>query len=212
MATKNQWMMDGARYVGIHEMPVIKPCNKVPTGNLARFSDVVPNQKASRNQWVCFYEGDDRFEKIWDKASVYVPMLKKFDGIITPDFSMYVDMPLELQRWNCWRSRVIGNYLQREGGDVVPNVRYGDARTYDFCFDGLPKDSVLSVGTLGCVKDRFSRRIFEDGLRELIRRLVPSCLIVYGPLTPTIKNILDGTGTNCVHFDCKTRIAHKGCK
>ena len=212
MTTKNQWMMKDATYVGKHEMPVIRACDKLPTGSLARFSDVIPNRKASRKQWVCFYENDERFEKVWDKASIYVPMLEKFDGIITPDFSMYVNMPIELQRWNCWRSRMIGNYLQRQGKDVIPNARYGDARTYDFCFDGLPKNSVLSIGTLGCVKDCFSRQIFKNGLLELIKRLEPSCLIIYGPVIPTVKNILDNAGIKYLHFDCKTKIAHKGSK
>ena len=166
MTTKNQWMMEDVTYAGKHEMPVIKTCDKIPKGNLARFSDVIPNKNASREQWVCFYENDERFEKVWDKASVYVPMLEKFDGIITPDFSMYVNMPIELQRWNCWRSRMIGNYLQRQGKDVIPNARYGDARTYDFCFDGLPRNRHYHSEHLAVCKNalagRFSRMVYES--------------------------------------------------
>ena len=207
--TKNEWLMEGASYAGKHEMPVIEKFEGIPPEKLSRFSDVIPNRKASRNQWVCFYEGDERFEKVWEKANIYIPILEKFDGIITPDFSMYIDMPLELQRWNCWRGRLIGNYLQRRGCKVIPNVRFGDERTFDFCFDGLPKGSVISLGSLGCIKNRTSREFFEKGLLETVLRLRPKLVIIYGSLTQFVLKVLEENDVTYIVIDCKTKIEHK---
>ena len=63
---------------------------------------------------------------------------------------------------------------------MIPNVRWGDARTYDFCFDGIEKGKTAAVGTHGCIKRREDRAYFKAGLAQLIKRKAPKTLIVYG--------------------------------
>ncbi len=72
----------------------------------------------------------------------YLAKLKKFNGIITPDFSIYRDMPLVMQQWNTYRGKALGHWWQSNGLNVLPNVRYGDSRTYEFCCAGVPKNSL----------------------------------------------------------------------
>ena len=104
---------------------------------------------------------------------------------------------------------MIGNYLQRQGRNIIPNIRFADDRTFDFCFDGLPRNSVLALGSLGCVKNKISRRIFEEGLLETISRLEPEILVLYGPLTKEIEEILNACDVKYIHFDCKTKAVHE---
>ena len=61
--------------------------------------------------WIHFYEDDVAFERIWNTPNKYLPIIKKFKGVITPDFSVYRDMPLVMQQWNIYRSRAIGLML-----------------------------------------------------------------------------------------------------
>lgn len=54
-----------------------------------------------------------------------------------PDFSLYREMPLAMQIWNTYWNRTIAYWLQSNGVDIVPNVRWGDERTYRLAFEGL---------------------------------------------------------------------------
>ena len=53
-------------------------------------------------------------------------------------------------------NRAVGCYLQSHGVYVIPNVRWGDERSYTtvelpekFAFLGVPKNSIVSIGTYG---------------------------------------------------------------
>lgn len=107
-------------------------------------------------------------------------MLEKFDCVLTPDFSLYLDMPLAMKIWNTYRSRLMGNIWQNAGLLVIPTVSWAEPETYKFCFDGLPENSVLSVSTVGVKQDKKAMQIWKDGMNELIRRKNPSALLVYG--------------------------------
>ena len=73
----------------------------------------------------------------------YLDKLKKFQGIISPDFSLYRNMPLCMQMWNTYRGRALANFLSENDINIIPNVRFGDERTYSFCFEG--KDSNINI-------------------------------------------------------------------
>ncbi len=60
------------------------------------------------------------FERIWTTPNKYLPIIKKFRGVITPDFSVYRDMPLVMQQWNIYRSRAIGHWLQEKRCNGYP--------------------------------------------------------------------------------------------
>lgn len=75
-------------------------------------------------------EDDFLFERIWRNPRKYLEVLQRYEGVILPDFSLYRDMPLVMQLWNIYRSRAIGHWLQMNGVTVIPNIRYGDRRTY----------------------------------------------------------------------------------
>ncbi len=97
--------------------------------------------------------------------------------MISPDFSLYRDLPLGVQLWNTYRGRAIGHWLARNGIEVIPNVRWGDERSYAFCFDGVQAGKPVAVGTYGCIGAPFDRRHREDrlyfrkGLEAMLDRL-----------------------------------------
>ena len=80
-----------------------------------------------------------RFESIYKNPDDKIERLKEFNAVLSPDFSMYTEMPVALQLYNCFRNRWVGAYLQQNGITVIPTVRWGNLESFNFCFDGIEK-------------------------------------------------------------------------
>lgn len=129
---------------------------------------------------VHFYLDDYRFERIWRQFERYIPILKRFNCVFTPDFSLFMDMPLAMKIWNIYRSRLIGQMMQKAGIKVIPTVSWAEPATYTFCFDGIESGGVVTVSSIGTFQSVESRKIFLNGLKVMIRRIKPSAIIFYG--------------------------------
>lgn len=140
------------------------------------------SEEKKRGAFCHFFIDDYQFERVWSHPEQYVKTLGEFDGVLTPDFSLYVDMPLPMQAWNVYRSRALGHWWQDCGLKVIPTVGWSTSDSYDFCFDGLPAGSVIAVSTVGIMVDKEARELWSDGMKEAIKRLEPSCVVVYGKL------------------------------
>lgn len=103
-----------------------------------------------------------------------------FDCVLTPDFSLYLDMPLAMQIWNVYRSRLIGQIMQDAGVTVIPTLQWADERSFDFCFDGIEPGGVVSVSTIGVKHDKNAGGVWFAGMDEAIKRLRPSHVVCYG--------------------------------
>lgn len=163
--------------VGWFQMPALMPCYTVPD-NLISFNYVLTSKEYDKG--VHFYVDDYQFERIWDRPKFYIEKLRRFKCCLTPDFSLYADMPMSMKIWNVYRSRLIGQMMQYAAIDVIPTVSWAEPDTFSFAFDGLPKGSVLSVSTIGVKKSRKAMDIWTAGMDELIRRCEPKKLLVYG--------------------------------
>ena len=130
-------------------------------------------------QWVHFYTHDRNFECVWNNPKQYLAMFKRFQGVITPDFSLYRDMPLAMQIWNTYRNRAVGSWLQSNGVQLVPNVSWGDERTSDFAFEGLPCGGTVAVSTNGCIQNKTDRYYFVKGLAKMVEALKPDTIVNY---------------------------------
>jgi hypothetical protein len=188
-------LLKSAKYDGEYEFPVIKEEHSLPR-KMIPFSKAMKEAK-DFHQWVCFYEDDFLFERIWNSPTRYVSHLSRFDGVISPDFSVYYDMPFSMQIWNIFRSRTIGAYLQHQAIKVIPNIRFGDERTFQCCCDGISKHSVISIGTLGCIKVKSYRDIFEKGIEYVASTLEPETILFYGTAPGNI-SLLKEKGINIV--------------
>ena len=86
------------------------------------------------------------------------------------------------------------------GIKVIPNVRYGDRRTYKCCCDGLSKRAVISIGSHGTLKLLTDREIFVKGLDVVVKRLQPVAIIVYGSVPEFIFQKYRDMGIEIYHF------------
>ena len=86
----NSFLVANSTYVGMFEIPEIKATYDIPN-KLISFSEAISCREY--NQWIHFYEDDYKFERIWRNPKRYLAILKRFNGVILPDFSLYRDMP-----------------------------------------------------------------------------------------------------------------------
>jgi hypothetical protein len=127
----------------------------VPKTNIALKNDLrligfdnVKNGKDNHYQRIVhFFLYDYKFESIWKNPEKFVEILKKYKAVLTPDFSMYIEMNPVMQLYNTFRNRWVGAYLSKNGIKVIPTVNWGLENTFDFCFNGIEKGSTVAVST-----------------------------------------------------------------
>lgn len=164
-----------------YEMPTLKACNIIPT-SLVSFNAALTAK--DHNQCVHFFIDDYQFERIWNLPDRYVECLRQFQCVIAPDFSQYTDMPYPQRMWNNYRGKFIGAWLQSQGVTVIPNVTWSLPDSYDYCFDGIPQQSVIAINSTGDARYGLTRFLWLKGYREALSRLRPLAIIRYGTMIP----------------------------
>lgn len=203
----NSFLVCEAEYAGKYEIPCIEGCSDIPK-RLVAFSKAIACKDL--DCWVHFYEDDYQFERVWRNSEKYLELLKKHEGVILPDFSVYRDMPFVMQIWNIYRSRAMGSWLQKNGIKVIPNIRYGDRRTWEISCTGVSKGGTIAVGSHGTIKNVIDRKYFSEGLKYVVGVLSPRNIVVYGAAPDDIFTMYKDAGINVIQFNSDYSIAHKG--
>ena len=159
------------------QMPTIKNNNFIPD-DLIGFNYALSSKE--KNCGVHFYVDDYQFERVWNSPEKYIDVLMEYDCILSPDFSLYMDMPMPIKIWNIYRSRQIGAFYQSKGIKVIPTISWAEPGTFEFCFEGIPQGSVVSVSTIGVKEHNDALEIWREGMTEMIKRISPSTILVYG--------------------------------
>ena len=178
--TKLGMLLENAPLSNVHEIPVINPLKVDLPRCLIPFSEAVSQKCRDFNCWVCFYEKDSAFECLWNNPQRYLSRLRKFQGVISPDYSFSLTSPWAEQFFQFLRGRALAGWLQSNGIPVIGNVRYANEASKDFCCEGLPPNDVISVGSLGLLKDPDMCKALEMGLEFAVSQLHPRTILVYG--------------------------------
>ena len=194
------FLVENADFDGYIELPVIKTSDELPE-KVVTFSKAMTKSWTDFDCWVVFYEHDKEFERLWNNPKQYLDKLKKFKGVISPDFSLYRNMPLVMQMWNTYRGRAVACWLQNNGVEIIPNLRFGDERTFSFCFDGIEENKTVAVGTHGCIKRKEDKIFFKIGLARMVQRLSPKIIIVYGSAPDNIFKPYRDMGIKIIAFE-----------
>ena len=201
----NPEFVETAFFDGILEIPKIeKPEQIIIPKAVIPFSQ--RGKSVDGSEMLVFYEYDTDFGDILRNPQNYTDEVTKFAGMVTLDNSLYTDSPLLAQMANVYRSRAIGHFFQNKGNYVIPNVRWGDERSYTTCvlpekfaFLGLPRHSILSIGTYGACKTKDEKYHMRNGLLAMLDELQPEVVLVYGAMP---KDIFRGmlNRTQFVHY------------
>ena len=214
------FLVEGAEFDGYYDIPFIPKQNSVKVEKMLAY-DKTLNHKYEEGAVVHFYIDDHKFDGrcgIWSGLTTLETFKKGFglarfkdaSAIVSPDFSLYLDMPTSMQIWNVFRSRAIGYRLSKLGYNVIPNVRWTDEESYDFAFDGLYKGQIVSVGTLGCSKRIEDKALLVNGFVEMINRIKPRMVIIYGPICKELKYVIEKHNVKVQQFDSDTSVYFRG--
>lgn len=174
----NMHLVNAEHCAGLNEMPVLLPVDAAPR-DMTSFN-FCKTAIEFDGIGVHFCIDDYQFERVWNRPEAYLDLLRRFDCVVCPDFSVYLDMPYPMKLWNLYRSRALGNWWQREGLTVVPNVTWSGLDSLDYCLEGIPRGGTIFISTVGVTQDREARAIVEVGIREALRRIEPSRLLLLG--------------------------------
>lgn len=159
---------------------MLQPCD-ARSGRLVGFNFAKSMHEVDKRGAGCHFSIDDyQFERLWNSSAQYLGVLRGYDCVVTPDFSLYMDMPDPMQEWNRYRSAALGHYWADNGITVVPTLSWAQPSSYRFCFKGIPKHSTVATSTVGVARDKDAQKVWHNGMREAMKRLEPSRVLLYG--------------------------------
>lgn len=165
--------------VGKWQIPVVKK-QAIDTSNIKMVacSDTkVNDREENKKAGVHFFVDDYRFKGIYNNPERTLKKYAQYKFLLTPDFSTYADMNLWRQLESVAKNRWIGAYWQSKGLTVIPTISWGLYQSYEFCFDGVEKSSVIAVGMIGCKQSKIQ---FMRGYNAMLDRIQPSTIICFG--------------------------------
>lgn len=170
---------------GKYEFPIIKKQDiDIEKVKLLSYADTKKDDIENQDKTIHFFTYDWKFDKVYDNAEQELDKLSQYYALLSPDFSLFTNMPVALQIESVFKNRWCGAYWQSQGLKVIPTVSWGDERSFDFCFDGIENGSVVAVCTYfreNCEEE------FMLGYNEMIKRIKPSLVLCYDEPFPSMK-------------------------
>ena len=216
----NAFMVQGAEFVLESDIPVCPCTAKDIPQKLISYVEAKHLHKINHNSrpdyhidaYVHFYIDDQKFDgprsSVWLYPNKALEVLRHFTGVITTDFSTNADFPDPIKRYNTYRMRAFGFWLGSQGISVINNVRWGTEETWDYCFDGIPYNSIVSIGTVASgIKKLENRPDFEVGLFKMVEVLNPHTIVVYGSANYDCFKKLSDMGVRIISFPSDTSLA-----
>lgn len=157
------------------------------------FLDFDKCMKAAKTDVIVhFYLHDYRFIRFLNNPDKYLPKLRQFRYVISPDFSQYLYMPT-FQRlcqsfWNCWTAAV----MQQEGVNIIYNVAWSLPDSYQYVYGNVPINSVIAINSTG-ISSPTELYLWRRGYEAALRIIDPQFILRYGPQMP-------GEHTEISHF------------
>lgn len=171
---------------GKWNIPIVRK-NELDTKSvdLICYTDIKTNDiDENKKKGVHFFIDDYRMEGLYYNYDKFLTRLSQYKFLLTPDYSLYADMPKAVQLFNVFRNRWVGAYWQSKGITVIPTVSWSDTASYEFCFDGIENGSIVAVGMIGCKRNKTA---FMRGFDTMCKRLNPSAVICLGDPFPEMQ-------------------------
>ena len=178
--TKQSFLRNEFDAFGKWNIPIIHK-SKLSDQNidLIGFQDTKSNDiDENKEKGVHFFIDDYRMEGVYNNIERSLNKLRQYKFLLTPDFSLYKDMPEVLQLHNVFKNRWCGAYWQSKGINVIPTISWGGPSSFAYCFDGIEKGSTVAVSTIGCKRN--NKVSFMQGYNEMLAKIKPETIICFG--------------------------------
>lgn len=168
---------------GRFEFPIMEPVHDTSILTLHwlpfNYAYCIPNEK-KKHIGIHFFIDDYQFERVWKEPERYTEMLRPYGAVCAPDFSIYHIFPEAVRIYNAYRSNWVGRYWQQHGLTVIPTIRWAFHDAWEWCFDGVPHNSIVARSSVGWMDDNNSINQFKAGYDEMVRRISPSHILWKG--------------------------------
>lgn len=105
--------------------------------------------------------------------------------------------------------RAFGYWLTTKGYNVINNVRAGALEEFDYMLDGIPRNSIISIGTIGCIKRKEDKERVKIGLEKIVSKLSPKTILVYGNAPDYLFKKYRDMGIEIINYFSQTSLAFK---
>lgn len=167
--------------VGKYGFPQIAQTNLIPEDPVLPIN-FLKSTKDRQKYWFHCFTSDKNFHKIYNRFQDYLKLLEQVKGIISADFSLFRDYREEVLIANCRANRLVDYALQQAGIPTIPTAGFADASSWEWCFDGLPKNSTVAITTNCLGRDPEANRLFVGGVNTLVEKIQPTAIVVCGKL------------------------------
>lgn len=131
-----------------------------------------------------FYLDDYQFDRLWRDPNRYISLMQKFKAVLAPDFSLYTDFPRAVQIYNHYRKHWLARYWQEHGIKVIPTICWSDEESFEWCFDGEPREATVSISVLGCNRSEQMKHDYWLGFNKAIEVLRPKRILLFKGNSP----------------------------
>ncbi len=180
-AVDNLWLLDCVKsFTDDYGMPQLQPYTGPIDFEPVLYGD--RHKSISRHKAIHFFTNDSSIHSwAWKNLLKTTKILVDLNcPVFAPDFSMYVDVPKMINLENLWKNRIVAAFWQLIGLSLVPVGSWGNADSFSYCFNGLPKNSVIAVCGMGHAHRKGAKILWYEAIRELVRQKHPTTIIVYG--------------------------------
>lgn len=155
-----------------------------------------------------FYE-EDEYCKIYHKGlSPYINHIKKFAGAVSLDRSVGWCDDIEDQKNMNQVNKHSRKMFAKNGVPYITNVRFGDKKSYPFCFEDIPQNSVLFVGAHGTQNRADYKAVFFAGICAMVEQQHPKILLIYGSVDKRILSLCIKNDITLVQYPSQCSLAH----
>lgn len=163
----------------------------------------------------CKFDGRDGIYNILkygteEEVQQLIEELKEFAFVVCPDYSVYGNFPNYKQIDSMSRSREVGYILSTYGIKVIVNFRATYEWTYELALTGICYNGIVSIGTLGCLRDKESRTLLKNSVQALVEYIKPRIIIVYGYAPDDIFQVARDSDIDIWQFDSEISKAFGG--
>lgn len=193
-------ILRNARFEGVEEMP-FSPGTVLAADSLDGVPfDHVSDRDVPPGAWLHFYVHDVRFLRFLEAPDNWLLRIRRFAGVVGMDNSVYFDLPLAEQKHGVYLNRVADLWLHERGIPHVPNVSWGDWRSFSWCFDGVEPGKTVAVSAHGYIGTDADKAMFLDGLAEMVSRLRPPSVVFHGRVFPAAAALLAEAQIRIIHL------------
>jgi len=177
--------------VGDEGIPILRASTiSVRPQTMTPLQNVRTTSLRSNDTLIHVYTNDKVNARLAKNPLRYIDRISTSPAFVSPDLSMYRVLPRSMRVFHTIVNRGVGAVLQTRGVEVIPNVAWSSPKDYDFCFLGIESRSAVAISSHGRIRDPEDRYYFEHGVVELVERLSPRLVILYGASTRQVDRSL----------------------